>query len=579
MILTVGLVLAMQSLAAAAVTVDNVSLKKQGEFTEITVYTSGSAEFTHEIVEPGGGKPYRVVLDLKDAVHNLPHYNFNGLPSETITSIRTSQYSVAPDKVFRLVADVKGNVTYKIKHDDYSVTIAVATPSDKEFPFWCAQPLSEANKLQLALESKPSSDGAAKQPVVKPAVEKAEPAVGKSQESPDKGEQIPTLVSSRVSGDPASGPRVPVVTESAPKQGIAEVQAEQASVKTSEKSVSPPGPSASPETIVAHTATPTASNVSEQILPAPVEKQQVAKPVNQKTYEKMPLATAAFRDTGSEVEPQATVTEPAVQTKESTQSDSRGSVVPLAALPAVPERQPESVQQPIVNKNANVGASSSDQTVSNAAPESDLKQAPAQPQTATELAEKNPAAGETVPETKSPSAQGQAQRNVLGDTSAGVGAPRAPGDDSASGEGESPMQKPPALPEGAKDEDIYRMNPDSPTKTTGTLADRFPKRSIVEYESWEKPDPFMPLIDQPLGGQGAGSETPDVESLRLVGVLEGEHGSSALFEDLEGYGYILKDGDPVKNGYVVQITDDRVVFQIEEYGWSRTIALRMETGQ
>jgi Tfp pilus assembly protein PilP len=68
-----------------------------------------------------------------------------------------------------------------------------------------------------------------------------------------------------------------------------------------------------------------------------------------------------------------------------------------------------------------------------------------------------------------------------------------------------------------------------------------------------------------------------VGTLRLVGVLKAPDGSAALLEDFEGYGYILKDGDQVKNGYVVQIGQDKIIFQIKEYGWSRTIALRLET--
>jgi hypothetical protein len=73
----------------AAVTVDNISLRKQGEFTEIAVYTSDHTTFKHEIVEPGKGRPFRIVLDINDALHKLPQYNFNELPGQTVSSIRT----------------------------------------------------------------------------------------------------------------------------------------------------------------------------------------------------------------------------------------------------------------------------------------------------------------------------------------------------------------------------------------------------------------------------------------------------------------------------------------------------------
>jgi len=128
------------------------------------------------------------------------------------------------------------------------------------------------------------------------------------------------------------------------------------------------------------------------------------------------------------------------------------------------------------------------------------------------------------------------------------------------------------------DEVEYRVNPDGPTKTTGTLAGRFPKRKVIKYQSWGTRDPFTALIDKSLAGYEPGAP-PNVETLRLVGVLKSNDGSSALLEDLEGYGYILKDGDKVQNGYVVQIGTDKIIFQIQEYGWSRTIALKLESDE
>ena len=70
---------------------------------------------------------------------------------------------------------------------------------------------------------------------------------------------------------------------------------------------------------------------------------------------------------------------------------------------------------------------------------------------------------------------------------------------------------------------------------------------------------------------------PNVEGLRLVGVIESDGMSnSALFEDQDGYGYILKEGDKVRKGYVLRVEQNRVYFQIFEYGWSRTLSLNLE---
>jgi len=68
------------------------------------------------------------------------------------------------------------------------------------------------------------------------------------------------------------------------------------------------------------------------------------------------------------------------------------------------------------------------------------------------------------------------------------------------------------------------------------------------------------------------SRMPTIDALNLVGVLHSEDGkSAALMEDLDGIGYILKPGDRVKNGYVGQIDDQGISFQINEYGWDRTV--------
>ena len=68
-----------------------------------------------------------------------------------------------------------------------------------------------------------------------------------------------------------------------------------------------------------------------------------------------------------------------------------------------------------------------------------------------------------------------------------------------------------------------------------------------------------------------------METLNLVGILDAEEGKgSALLEDLDGIGYILKPGDRVQNGYVAQIDDQAIYFRINEYGWSRTIVKHME---
>ena len=123
----------------------------------------------------------------------------------------------------------------------------------------------------------------------------------------------------------------------------------------------------------------------------------------------------------------------------------------------------------------------------------------------------------------------------------------------------------------------FRRSPSRP-KVKGTMVAEFPKRLVIKYRPGSRRDPFETLIneakryDNPIE-----QRVPNVEGLRLVGVIESRAGANrALFEDGDGYGYILKSGDKVRNGYVLRVESDRVFFQIFEYGWSRTVALKIE---
>jgi hypothetical protein len=117
--------------------------------------------------------------------------------------------------------------------------------------------------------------------------------------------------------------------------------------------------------------------------------------------------------------------------------------------------------------------------------------------------------------------------------------------------------------------------PPAVAQRVGTELDVMPQRTLVEYEKGGDRDPFKSLIGQGTSKAVAG-KLPAVENLILVGVLEEEEGNQALFEDAEGNGYILKPSDPVRNGYLASIQKDKAVFQITEYGWTRTVALNLK---
>ena len=93
-------------------------------------------------------------------------------------------------------------------------------------------------------------------------------------------------------------------------------------------------------------------------------------------------------------------------------------------------------------------------------------------------------------------------------------------------------------------------------KPRGEVIETVYKRRVVTYQS-------------------DGRKDPAYESLKLVGILKDASGNMALLEDGEGYGYIMREGDRVRNGEVIYVGDDRLLFQITEYGWSKTVSIEL----
>jgi Tfp pilus assembly protein PilP len=78
----------------------------------------------------------------------------------------------------------------------------------------------------------------------------------------------------------------------------------------------------------------------------------------------------------------------------------------------------------------------------------------------------------------------------------------------------------------------------------------------VKYEAKGRRDPFVPLDVQ------EGSKTATVAAAKLRGVVHGRSGILALVDTAEGVGYIVKQGDTLVDGRVVEISQDSVVFAV-----------------
>jgi len=78
----------------------------------------------------------------------------------------------------------------------------------------------------------------------------------------------------------------------------------------------------------------------------------------------------------------------------------------------------------------------------------------------------------------------------------------------------------------------------------------------LKYEAKGRRDPFAPLEVQ------HGVNGPSVSTAKLRGIVSGSSGLLALIDTAEGVGYILKRGDTLVDGRLVDINQDSVVFEI-----------------
>jgi len=94
------------------------------------------------------------------------------------------------------------------------------------------------------------------------------------------------------------------------------------------------------------------------------------------------------------------------------------------------------------------------------------------------------------------------------------------------------------------------------------------------YKAFNRRDPFQSLIVGEF--EESEVELVDVYSVRLVGVLTGGMERYAMLEDNNGFGYIVKTGDPIRNGSIVSVGDRSLVARVSMFGQTTSVTLRME---
>ncbi len=78
----------------------------------------------------------------------------------------------------------------------------------------------------------------------------------------------------------------------------------------------------------------------------------------------------------------------------------------------------------------------------------------------------------------------------------------------------------------------------------------------VSYEPKGRRDPFEQL--EVTGG----AKGLTVSSTKLTGIVQSQRGTLALLEGSDGIGYILRPGDTLGDGRLLEVSSDRAVFNV-----------------
>jgi hypothetical protein len=97
--------------------------------------------------------------------------------------------------------------------------------------------------------------------------------------------------------------------------------------------------------------------------------------------------------------------------------------------------------------------------------------------------------------------------------------------------------------------------PASPSPTSTAPVPPVPAPVIQQYDPKGRRDPFESL--EVRAGNG-----PTVAAAKLTGIVRGNDGLMALIETADGLGYILKPGDTLGDGRLVEIGRDTVTFTV-----------------
>ncbi|HUV31570.1 MAG TPA: hypothetical protein VMY05_10840 [Acidobacteriota bacterium] len=521
-ILLIGMFLAAGNLYAARVT--NVELSHENGATVASIKLDGSIRYMHQTEVPKDGKPYRVIVDVLAATHDLGAWEFTDLPKCPVVRIRTSQYAVKPEKIVRLVFDMAGSPLYRIETDKEAIRVTFTDKNVAPFAAWS----SSTSQAVTGRFSAPVTSG-------RPSVSAAEENTAIDRDrlasltSAEKPRPDAAAVKGKAAGQKPSGASVKASSKTdlpspaKASKGTAAIRPaapveipEVTKVKMHDTVYGPEISARSAEIEKVQESTPAPSaGLGTRKAPAKENSTAASSRPQQLTERQKPASDTKLKTSAAQVKPEVSSSEPA---------KAASSTKPAATKAA------HSRQEPTTPKAA-AGQPAGDQKVLAKKLKGDQKGKPAS---------REPAPG------KASKATAQAPSKAVGTEAAAT-----------------------------RSTSRFRR---STSKIKGTMVAEFPKRLVIKYHARLSRDPFEALINETKTYEGPiETRIPNVEGLKLVGIIESAtEANRALLEDKTGYSYILKSGDKVKKGYVLRVEQDRVYFQIFEYGWSRTVALSLD---
>jgi hypothetical protein len=98
------------------------------------------------------------------------------------------------------------------------------------------------------------------------------------------------------------------------------------------------------------------------------------------------------------------------------------------------------------------------------------------------------------------------------------------------------------------------------------------------YSAFGRRDPFGSLIKGKFAKSGAG-DLLDIGELSLVGSVWGETDTFAVVQDSRNRSHMLRVGDKVVNGRVLEITESSLTVQHYFFGETANVTIYMEEGE